>query len=81
MIELRWLTKEIDTQIPGNPYVEAQRTRVLQYRYRSGNVLKNEKVTWSEWIDVPTVDDVKFDLGPTMTCDINELIPGFKKSL
>ena len=59
---MRWLTKEIDTPIPGNPYVESRRTRVLQYRqltakgaWVDGFWKPQEPSKWSEWIDVPTV--------------------------
>lgn len=61
MIEMRWLNKVIAYYQDGLPTGPIRREKVLQYRYndkfqREGGDWGD---SWSDWIDVPTVEETK----------------------
>lgn len=64
MIQMRWLERGIDFRIPFSPITYTDKEVVLQYRqqidstvYAGFPPISNASgLTWSNWIDVPTVN-------------------------
>ena len=65
MIQMRWLEREIKFRIPFSTITYTDKELVLQYRQQIDSTVyagfpptgNASGLTWSNWIDVPTVNE------------------------